>query len=136
MIILKRSSLALPHTIDTQSYNQFHRSYSQLLEETYTAHQDTSWDSYSFLAPLTYDAVWTLALALHKVDTVSQIQLDADVIPDFCGATASSSDNLGAFNYSNFYLGCRIRHELLNTNFVGVSVRATSEITVQETLCN
>jgi gamma-aminobutyric acid type B receptor len=107
------------------SYNQFHRGYSQLLEETYSAHQDTSWDSYSFLAPLTYDAVWTLALALHKVDTVSQIQLDADVIPDFCGATASSSDNLGAFNYSNFYLGCRIRHELLNTNFVGVSGEVT-----------
>ena len=104
----------------TQSYDQFHQQYSQLLREIYQQTHDSS-SSFSFLAPLTYDAVWTLALALHRVDSVSRI--DTDVIPDDCSATAHSSDDLGAFNYSNFYLGCRIRHELLNTQFVGVSVR-------------
>ena len=105
----------------TQSYDQFHQQYSQFIYPS--SHQQThdSSSSFSFLAPLTYDAVWTLALALHRVDSVSRI--DADMIPDDCGATAHSSDDLGAFNYSNFYLGCRIRHELLNTQFVGVSVR-------------
>ena len=109
--------------IYTQSYNQFHQQYSQLIYPS--PHQQThdSSSSFSFLAPLTYDAVWTLALALHRVDSVSRIQFDADVISDDCGVTAHSSDDLGAFNYSNFYLGCRIRHELLNTQFVGVSVR-------------
>ena len=31
--------------------------------------------------------------------------------------------NLGVFNFSNSYLGCRIKQELLATEFVGVSVR-------------
>lgn len=79
-------------------------------------------DSTSFLATLTYDAVWTLALALHRVDSPSHVQIDSDVIPDSCAATASSIDDLGDFNYSNFHLGCRIKHKLLETNFVGISV--------------
>ena len=67
--------------------------------------------------------MWTLALALHQVDTSSRVNFDADIVPDKCGVNMNGDVNLGVFNFSNSYLGCRIKQELLATEFVGVSVR-------------
>ena len=104
--------ILITYETHTQSYHQFHQQYSQLTTS-----------AYSFLAPLTYDSVWTLALALHQVDTSSRGNFDADIVPDKCGVNMNGDVNLGVFNFSNSYLGCRIKQELLATEFVGVSVR-------------
>ena len=96
-----------------QSYYQFQEQYSQL----------TTTSAYSFLAPLTYDAVWTLALAVHQVHISLMADFNIDIIRDECGEIINSNMNLGDFNYSNSYIGCRIKEELLQTYFVGVSVR-------------
>ena len=83
----------------------------------HSSHSDSS-NTFLFSASLTYDAVWTLAMALHNVDIMStqSVRLEA------CVNVHNASGNLRDFDYSNSYLGCLIKQQLQHTNFVGVSV--------------
>lgn len=103
------------------------------------ANTDSANVTYSYLAPLTYDAVWALALALHRVNKRTSIpshsiEFDHKGLPCAYLRTMDNEKNLGDFDYSNSYLGCLIKQELRNSNFVGVSVR--SELATTVATCN
>jgi gamma-aminobutyric acid type B receptor len=98
------------------SYKEFQEQYSRRL--MHSSHSDSS-NTFLFSASLTYDAVWTLAMALHNVDIMST----QSVRPEACVNVQNASGNLRDFDYSNSYLGCLIKQQLQHTNFVGVSGR-------------
>lgn len=78
-------------------------------------------DHHSFIASLTYDAVWTLAIALHHTDTLTLTT--SPVAENNCAELQGDrTARIDQFDYSNGYLGCLIEWQLRQTNFSGVSV--------------
>lgn len=73
---------------------------------------------------MAFDAVWTLALALNSTESM-RLQNTDD--PFNC-----SVDNTGQlvalneFNYSNSYMGCIIKHNMHQVEFLGVTVSVFS----------
>ena len=68
-----------------------------------------------FVETLTFDSVWTLALALNR--TMNMINT-SDTLD--CGP---SPVPLEEFSYGNSSTACLIRNSLSATNFIGLSVR-------------
>ena len=77
--------------------------------------------NYSFIAPLTYDAVWTLAFALNS--TMEMVNT-GDISETGCDQQILSGElvPLEHFNYSNSLMGCVMHWNIQQTNFSGVSV--------------
>ena len=68
---------------------------------------------------IAFDAVWALAEALNKTE---EMRLDNEMISN-CTDFDGDLVPLNHFNYSNELMGCVLKHNLHQTNFLGVSVR-------------
>ena len=80
--------------------------------------------TFTFVAPIAYDAVWSLALALNSSREMFSWPND-----EVTGLTGCQDDGtnltgfeLDDFTYKHSFVGCIIRWNLAQTNFVGVSV--------------
>jgi len=81
--------------------------------------------NYSFVAPLAYDAVWTLAFSLNRT---MEMVITEDISETGCDQQILSGElvPLEHFNYSNALMGCVMRWNIQQTNFSGVSVSWSS----------
>ena len=83
-------------------------------------------NNYTFtsVAPLAYDAVWSLALALNATDGMLNWPKDRIIQITNCqdDGTELTGFRLDDFTYNNSFVGCVIRWNLAQTDFVGVSV--------------
>ena len=66
-----------------------------------------------------YDVLWVLAKGLNS--TMAMIE-SGDIGHTGCEQIPGSLVNLEDFNHTNVKMGCLIRWNLENTNFLGVSV--------------
>ena len=80
--------------------------------------------TFTFVAPIAYDAVWSLALALNNTDRMLNWPKDTIVQRTHCldDGIDLAGFRLDNFTYDNSFVGCVIRWNLARTNFVGVSV--------------
>ena len=81
--------------------------------------------SYTDVATLAYDAVWSLALALNKTDAMLRWPRELIINETNCEDDGRDLDGvyLSNFTYDHHLIGCIIRWNLAQTNFTGVSVR-------------
>ena len=83
--------------------------------------------TFSHVAPVAYDALWSLAFALNKTEEMLlSWEKDKIINETSCEDDGIELDNfdLGNFTYDHFFVGCVIRWNLQQTNFTGVSVSA------------
>ena len=80
--------------------------------------------TFSFIAPIAYDAVWSLALALNRTITMLEWQKDRIVQETRCKDDGKDLQGFGLadFTYNHSFVGCVIRWSLTQTRFTGVSV--------------
>ena len=80
--------------------------------------------SFSQVAPTAYDALWSLAFALNKTDEM--LDWERDRIVNLTGCVDDGKElegfDLGNFTYDHYFVGCVIRWNLQQVNFIGVSV--------------
>ena len=74
---------------------------------------------------LAYDAVWSLALALNKTDTMLSWPRDEIINETQCEDDGGDLERYGLsnFTYARHLIGCVLHWNLARTNFTGVSVR-------------
>jgi gamma-aminobutyric acid type B receptor len=72
---------------------------------------------YSYTAHIAYDATWTLALALDKVER----KLSTGDIGDCHSPNPTNITKLYNFKYRNSTVACLIRSELTKTSFEGLT---------------
>ena len=109
------------YKIFLQTASEFYRQYKMrlntpaALENNYT---------FTFVAPLAYDAVWSLALALNATDGMLNWPKERIIKRTNCqdDGTELTGFRLDDFTYNNSFVGCVIRWNLAQTDFVGVSV--------------
>ena len=105
-----------------QTTPQFRAEYSEFLNDFRDSdlYKGDSSSLYVAYETLSYDAVWTLAIALNKTENV--IQEDGISLADFQYAR-SSPDNPTEFNDSiNNYISYNLSRFVSQTDFEGVSV--------------
>ena len=94
------------------------REYKKLVENS----------TYSHTALFVYDALWSLAFALNN--TNNMINWPKEKIINDTNCEDDGKDltifNLTDFTYNHSFIGCVIRWNLAQTNFIGVSVSAES----------
>ena len=85
------------------------------------------------MAPIAYDAVWTLALALNSSREMI-VGWPKDAIINETGCQDDSIDlngfELDDFTYNHTFVGCIIRWNLAQTDFTGVSVSSYCSVLV------
>ena len=81
--------------------------------------------TFSFKAPIAYDAVWSFALALNHTITMLEWPKERIVRETMCEDDGTNLQGFGLadFTYNHSFVGCVIRWSLTQTDFVGVSVR-------------
>ncbi|XP_064390848.1 gamma-aminobutyric acid type B receptor subunit 2-like [Halichondria panicea] len=80
--------------------------------------------TFVFLATVAYDALWTFALALNKTNEMVGSLTREDILNKTqCRGSDGLLVPLENFTYSNQLMGCIIRWNLEETDFVGVSGR-------------
>ena len=67
---------------------------------------------------IAFDAVWALAEALNKTEEMRSQNQTISNCTDFDGELVP----LDQFNYSNGLMGCILKYNLHQTNFLGISV--------------
>ena len=80
--------------------------------------------TFSFLAAVAYDAVWSFALALDRTITMLEWPKDEIINETSCLDDGTDLDafELNDFTYNHTFIECIIRWNLAQTNFAGVSV--------------
>ena len=80
--------------------------------------------TFSFIAPIAYDAVWSFALALNRTITMLEWPKERIIRETMCEDDGTNLDRywLDDFNYSHNFVGCIVRWSLAQTDFAGVSV--------------
>ena len=88
-----------------------------------TSAQDNNY-TFSFIAPIAYDAMWSFALALNRTITMLEWKKDRIVRETKCEDDDKDLEGFGLadFTYNHSFIGCVIRWSLAQTNFTGVSV--------------
>ncbi len=71
------------------------------------------------MAGLSYDTMWAIALALNRTQGMVY---SGNISGSGCEGASGELVNLDRFNYSNALMGCLIRWNLEQTNFIGVVV--------------
>ena len=104
-----------------QTTNEFFFEYASQLNTTATQGNNYA---FTFVAPIAYDAVWTLALALNSSKAMFGWPRDAIINETGCqdDGTDLGGFELDDFTYNHTFVGCIIRWNLAQTNFTGVSV--------------
>ena len=94
-----------------------------------TGHARENNYTYTLIASVAYDALWTLALALNWTNVMVQSLTREEIlnITQCVGFNDKSGTvwelvSLENFTYSNQLMGCIVRWNLERTDFVGVSV--------------
>ena len=84
--------------------------------------------TFTFVAPIAYDAVWSFALALDSTEAMLSWPKDRIIRETRCQDDGKDLDGfrLDDFTYNHTFIGCVIRWNLARTNFTGVSVRIAS----------
>ena len=82
--------------------------------------------TFSFIAPIAYDAMWSFALALNRTITMLKWPKDRIVQETKCEDDGKDLEGFGLadFTYNHSFIGCVIRWSLTQTRFTGVSVSA------------
>ena len=88
--------------------------------------------TYTFVATVAYDALWTLALALNRTSEMVQ-RMTREEIMNTTQCEGSDEEagrmwelvSLENFTYTNQLMGCIVRWNLERTDFVGVSVHVS-----------
>ena len=70
--------------------------------------------------PIAFDAVWALAAALNATEEMRGS--DEMVNQTNCKELVGELVPLNEFNYSNEFMGCVLKYNLQQTDFLGVSV--------------
>ena len=78
---------------------------------------------YTYVSALTYDAVWTLALALN-----TSMHLIMTGNESGCESESGSLEAWENFTYSNSKMGCILKKTLQQIKFYGVSVSAVTTL--------
>ena len=111
--------------IHVQTTNEFSDEYARRLNTT--AAESNNY-TFTFVAPIAYDAVWTLALALNSSRAMFGWLRDAIINETGCqddGTDLEDGFELDEFTYNLTFVGCIIRWNLAQTDFSGVSVSIT-----------
>ena len=108
-----------------QTTNEFNIEYLRRLETSVAQDNNVT---FTFVAPIAYDAVWSLALALNRTDTMlawpkERIVRETNCQDDGIDLSGFRLDN---FTYNHSFIGCVVRWNLAQTNFTGVSVSITT----------
>ena len=102
-----------------QTAQQFNNMYESAIN------QSTEFN-FTFVATLTYDAVWALSLALDSTAKMINSTLGEAEIRSLTGCNSPNGSGtlvpLSEFEYSNALMGCVIRWNLHRVAFQGVSV--------------
>ena len=95
--------------------------------------QQASNYTYTSVATVAYDALWTLALALNRTNEMVQGLSREEILnltqcegSDENSGTVWEIVSLENFIYTNQLMGCIVRWNLERTDFVGVSVCFTN----------
>lgn len=101
----------------------FDELYKKRLDET--AAQENNY-TFSFIAPIAYDAVWSFALALNRTITTLKWPKNRIIQETECEDDGKDLQGFGLadFTYNHSFVGCVIRWSLSQTKFTGVSVSA------------
>ena len=88
------------------------------------ATQENSY-TFSFAAPIAYDAVWSFALALNRTTTILGWPKDRIVQETNCEDDGKDLEGfrLEDFTYNHSFVGCIVRWSLAQTDFAGITVR-------------
>ena len=115
--------LAIPTYLHVrmQTTDEFFDEYARRLNTT--AAQMNNY-TFTFVGPIAYDAVWTLALALNGSKAMFGWPRGAIINETGCrdDGTDLEGFELDDFTYNHTFVGCIIRWNLAQTNFTGVSV--------------
>ena len=113
---------------DLQTTNEFFDEYARRINAT--AAQENNY-TFTFVAPIAYDAVWTLARALNNSRTMFGQPKDETTNETGCEDDGTNLDGfeLDDFTYNHSFVGCIIRWNLGQTNFAGVSVGLLNFVT-------
>ena len=84
--------------------------------------------TYTYVAAIAYDAVWSLALALNRTETMLSWPKERIIRETNCKDDGKILEGfqLDNFTFKHNFVGCVIRWNLLQTDFIGVGVRACS----------
>ena len=86
--------------------------------------------TFSYLAAIGYDALWTLAFALNSTNQMIHGMTREDILNTTgCSGMHWKLVALENFTHDNELMGCVIRWNLQRTNFLGVSVYITYQLT-------
>ena len=83
--------------------------------------------TFSVMAPVAYDAVWSFALALNRTITMLDQWPKSRIVQETeCEDDGKDLDGFGLadFTYNHSFIGCVIRWSLTQTDFAGVTVCA------------
>ena len=107
--------------IHLQTTNEFNKLYIERLSERSV--QENNY-TFSFVAPIAYDAVWSFALALNRTTTILGWPKDRIVQETNCEDDGKDLEGfrLDDFTYNHSFVGCIVRWSLAQTKFIGVSV--------------
>ena len=107
-----------------QTTNEFNDEYLRRLDMAAARDNVT----FTFVAPIAYDAVWSLALALNKTNSMLAWPKERVVGKTNCQDDGIDLNGfrLDNFTYNHSLVGCVVRWNLAQTNFVGVSVSNTT----------
>ena len=84
--------------------------------------------TFTFVASIAYDAVWSFALALNNTEAMLRWPKDRIIRETNCQDDRKNLDEfrLDEFTYNHTFIGCVIRWNLAQTNFTGVSVSSAA----------
>ena len=101
--------------------NHFSRLYKEGLN-TAAARENNY--TFTFVASIAYDAVWSLALALKNTNAMLRWPKECIIQETNCQDDGTDLDGfqLDDFTYNHSFIGCIIQWNLAKTDFIGVSV--------------
>lgn len=117
-------------TINLQTAAEFDDLYQESL--TTPAAQENNY-TFTFVAPIAYDTVWSFALALNSTEAMLRWPKERIIRETNCEDDGKDLNGfrLDEFTYNHTFIGCLIRWNLARTDFTGVSVSSAATVCVK-----
>lgn len=122
--------LAVNINFNLQTAAEFDKLYQESLKTP--AAQENNY-TFTFVAPIAYDAVWSFALALNNTEAMLGWPKERIIRETNCQDDGKNLDGfrLDEFTYNHTFIGCVIRWNLAQTDFTGVSVSSAATVSVK-----